>query len=242
MRKIICSLLAAGLLGAGTGAAGDTDGKSLAAGLVSRAPEKTTQIYGYFTLRLADNRRREVPVKFITEPMGESWRSHWETQSAEDIPAERLTVDHHPGAAAKFEWSRLDRPDGTFQPLSATNLFQPFAKSDFFLIDLGLDFFQWPAQKILRTEMRNSRSCRVLESTNPSPAPGCYSRVVSWIDIESGQPVRAEVFDQDGKLLKVFAILGVKKENGRVRLKDLEIRNEQTDTRTRLNFELEIDR
>ncbi len=210
--------------------------------LTERVPAKKTQIYGYLTLRLADNQRREISVKTVTEPFLDHWVTRWESQSAKGTPAERLEVLHKLGKPNTYEWSRLDRPEGTFQPLVCTNLFQPFVQSDFWLIDLGLEFFQWPQQKILRSEMRNGRNCRVLQSTNPDPKQGAYSRVVSWIDSEALQPIRVEVFDEHNKLLKVFAILGIKKVNGKVQLKDLEIRNEQTDTRTRLDLELEIER
>ncbi len=235
---LVLGLLTMRLLGF---AADEVEERAFIRELTERRPAAKTQIYGFLTLRLADNQRREVPVKTITEPSPEYWVTRWETQSAEGAPAERLTVSHQLGRTNIYEWSRLDRPDGSFQKLNCTNLFQPFVNSDFWLVDLGLEFFQWPQQKILRTEMRKGRSCRVLESINPSPTQGTYSRVVSWIDSEALQPIRVEVFDAQNKLLKVFAILGIKKVDGKVQLKDLEIRNEQSDTRTRLDLELEID-
>jgi hypothetical protein len=60
----------------------------------------------------------------------------------------------------------------------------PFAGSDFWVADLGLEFLHWPKHLLLRKEMRRSRPCDVLESTCSQPATG-YSRIVSWIDIES---------------------------------------------------------
>ena len=46
----------------------------------------------------------------------------------------------------------------------------PFAGSDFWIADLGLEFFHWPEQKVLKKEFRRNCSCVVLESTNPNPA------------------------------------------------------------------------
>jgi hypothetical protein len=60
----------------------------------------------------------------------------------------------------------------------------PFTGSDFWIADLGLDFLHWPKQRLLRKEMRHSKSCEVLESVNPQSVPGGYARVVSWIMIE----------------------------------------------------------
>ena len=119
----------------------------------------------------------------------------------------------------------------------------PFA-GDFLASDLGLEFFHWPEQKILKKENKRSRGCMVLESTNPNlPSnntfpPIRYSRVVSWIDEESGGIVQAEVYDFKNKLLKEFAPKSFKKVNGQWELQEMEIRNVQTGSRTRLEFDL----
>ena len=114
-----------------------------------------------------------------------------------------------------------------------------FAGSDFSVDDLRLEFFHWPVQKILKPyEMRRGRSCQVLESTNPHPSPNGYSRVVSWIDNETLGIVQAEAYDPKGKLLKEFYPKSFKKVNGQWELQEMEIRNDQTGSRTRLEFNL----
>ena len=113
----------------------------------------------------------------------------------------------------------------------------PFAGSDFWLADLGLEFFHWPEQKVLKKEVKRSRGCTVLESTNPNPTTNGYSRVVSWIDNESGGIVQAEAYDFKNKLLKEFAPKTFKKVNGQWELKEMEIRNNQTGSRTRLELD-----
>jgi hypothetical protein len=107
-----------------------------------------------------------------------------------------------------------------------------------------LEFFHWPEQKILKKENRRGRGCAVLESTNPNlssnnavpPIP--YSRVVSWIDEESGGIVHAEAYDAQNELLKEFDPKSFKKVNGQWELQDMEIRNVQTGSRTRIEFDL----
>jgi len=61
----------------------------------------------------------------------------------------------------------------------------PFADSEFWVADLGLEFLHWPRQRLLKKEMRHSKSCEVLESVNPQPVPGGYRARVSWIIIET---------------------------------------------------------
>ena len=77
----------------------------------------------------------------------------------------------------------------------------------------------------------------VLESVNPDPTNG-YSRVDSWVDEETYGIVHAEAFDPKGKLLKVFDPRSFKKVNGQWELQGMEIRNVQTGSRTRIEFDL----
>ena len=113
-----------------------------------------------------------------------------------------------------------------------------FAESDFSVVDLSLEFFHWPEQKILKKEFRRNCSCVVLESTNPNPATNGYSRVDSWIDEESDGIVMARAYDAQGRLLKEFYPKDVKKVNGEWQVQSLDIYNVQTGSRTRLEFDL----
>jgi hypothetical protein len=123
--------------------------------------------------------------------------------------------------------------------LSAERAMIPFANSDFWLADLGLEFFHWPGQKILKKEFARRRGCMVLESTNPNPSTNGYSRVVSWIDEESGGIVQAQAYDFNNKLLKEFAPKSFKKNvNGQWELQEMEIYNDQTRSRTQIKFDL----
>jgi YD repeat-containing protein len=123
-------------------------------------------------------------------------------------------------------------------PLSNGAIWAPFAGSDFSIADLGLEFLHWPDQHLTRKEMKRSRSCKVLESINPKPAPGACSRVVSWIDNESDGIVMAQAYDSQGKLLKEFIPKKVKKVEGQWQLEEMEIDNVQTDSSTWADFDL----
>ena len=115
----------------------------------------------------------------------------------------------------------------------------PFAGSDFWVADLGLEFLHWPHQRLLKKEMRHSKSCDVLESVNPAPVPGGYARVVSWIIIESPHGiVHADAYDAGGELLKRFDPTALEKVQGEYQLEEMEIRNRKTDTRTWIKFNL----
>jgi hypothetical protein len=87
--------------------------------------------------------------------------------------------------------------------------------------------------------MKRGQACKVLESTNPEPFANGYSRVVSWIDNDTLGIVQAEAYDPKGKLLKEFAPKEFKKVDGQWQLQEMEIRNIQTGSRTRLEFNLD---
>jgi hypothetical protein len=122
--------------------------------------------------------------------------------------------------------------------LSNNKTITPFAGSDFWICDLGLEFFHWPEQKILKKEMHRSRGCVVLESTNPNPLQNDYSRVVSWIDEETLGIVEAYAYDANGKLLKDFYPKDFKKVRGQWQVQTLVMENVQTGSRSRLEFDL----
>ncbi len=217
----------------------DKDATEWMAEITGRAPVSRTAIYGVFKLRLPDNQRKEVPIKLITEMVSGGWSDTWETQHVEGIPATRLLVLHQPGHTNQYTLSQSRASELPFVPVALTNLFVSFAGTDFAPGDLGLDFFHWPKATFLRSEMRKGRSCRVVELVNPEPN-GIYARVLAWIDIENKQPVRAEAYDSANRLFKSFSVTKVGRDDGHWRLKEIEMLNEQTDSRTRLELDLEI--
>ena len=78
-----------------------------------------------------------------------------------------------------------------------TEFIHSFSQSDFWAVDLGLEFFHWPAQKVLpkTTNLKRGREYTLLESTNPNPTTNGYSRVLTWIDKETGGILEAEAYD-----------------------------------------------
>jgi hypothetical protein len=154
---------------------------------------------------------------------------------------ERLSVGRAVDQPNRYRWERSVQGQLQPQDLRGGEAAVPFARSDFLLSDLAMEFLHWPEQRLLRIKnaMRKGRSCRVLESRNPSAAPGGYARVVSWVDRDTGGLILAEAFDADNRLLKHFSIGSVTKVNDRWELKDMEIRDEVLDSRSRLEFRYE---
>jgi len=238
--------LAAGARTQTTNALSDAEiqGGSLVRQILDQTPVTNFTQNGVLKIRSKQGDTTNVRVSFQTVVTPEDWQTIYEASpSANDVPHTRLRIIHvHEGLNRYFlteDHNSLTNPS----PLDSTSLsgnetMLSFAGSDFWLADLGLEFFHWPQQKVLKHEVRRSRGCAVLESTNPSPATNGYSRVISWIDNESLGIIHAEAYDAQSKLLKEFDPKSFKKVNGQWELQEMEIRNVQTGSRTRLEFDL----
>jgi YD repeat-containing protein len=176
-------------------------------------------------------------VRFETISTPTNWMSVYQTlSSGGGSGAEKLTVIHSDGRPNRYELTEPATAGATnfvTKDLSPARTMTPFAGSDFWVADLGLEFLHWPRQRLLKKEMRHSKFCDVLESVNPSPAPGGYSRVVSWIMAESPHGiVHADAYDTQGRLLKQFDPKDLEKVNGEYRVDEMQMRNRETGSRT----------
>lgn len=207
------------------------EGQRIAAEARALAPKASST--NTATLRLFGSNRKlraEIPIVIRTLVTDDQWQTDY---TSGDGLRFRVTRSHN--TPSRYA---VGRETGPLQP--ASNLLVPFAGSDFWLVDLGLDFFHWPEQRLLSKEQRRSEACFVIESVTARPVPGGYSRVLTWLDQGTLGIVAAEAYDTRGKLLKEFHPKSFKKVNGQWQLKEMEIRNEQSDSRTSLVFDVEV--
>ena len=218
-------------------AEGEKEARSLLAHLLEQRPDRSVTNTGTLKLRDVEGNQRAVSARFDIVARQTDWLSVYAAAGASNGAAARLTIIHKPGQANEY---LLDE-NGTPRKLSSAEVMQPFAGSDFWVADLGLDFLHWPEQRVLRKQMRKGLFCDVLQSVNPDPAAGGYSRVLSWIAVNRPEDiiiVHAEAFDTRDKLLKEFDPKKVEKVDGVWQLEEMEIRNKQAGTRTRIEFNL----
>jgi hypothetical protein len=218
------------------------EGVALVKEMLSRFPPENTQVLGLLKIRPPDGPITEVPTKMVVRISTNGWEDIYETQPLPGRPGEVLVIKHHGTQPSEYLFGRYEKRGAQpqLQPIAGAELFKQFAGSDFYIADLGLEFLHWPSQKIVKKEMRKSRSCRVVESVNPKPAPGMYSRVLSWIDFETSNLIMAQGYDADNRLLKEFSIRKISRNEGKAQVKEIEMRNDQTDSRTRLEFNLDL--
>jgi Outer membrane lipoprotein-sorting protein len=222
----------------------EIQGRQLAQQLCNARPETNFFQNGHLNIRSSKGNQPDIPILFYTEIHTANWETTYQISAGPN--ASVLVVVHGAGAQNRYSFFKgqmIKTATQTFKNLSGDRIMVPFGNSDFWIADLGLEFFHWSAQKVLpkTTNLKRGRDYTLLESANPNPPTNGYSRVLSWIDKESGGILFAEAYDANGKLLKEFEPKSFKKVNGQWELQEMEIRNVQTGSRTRLEFDLKSD-
>ena len=221
----------------------EIQGRQLAQQLCAAQPAENYTNEGTILIRGKINQTLGLHIE--TSAGDNEWQIHYIAYQQNAPISEELKVVHSGFAKNRYLW-RSWFAGGILPPFKESTFPNPapftnsFFNSDFSFADLGLEFFHWPQQKILpkTTNLKRGREYTLLESTNPNPATNGYSRVLSWIDKESGGILEAEAYDAQGKLLKVFEPKSFKKVDGQWQLQEMEIRNVQTGSRTKLEFDL----
>lgn len=222
---------------------GERQGRALISHLLEQRPEQAATNSAVLKIRDGQGKQRDVAARFEVVPMADHWMNIYEAANGPHSRPTLLKIIHNGQQPNEYFLSDGSGSQTTaLKKLMPGDLMIPFAGSDFWVIDLGLDFLHWPQQRVLRNQMRKGLSCYVLQSVNPQPTKGGYSRVVSWIAINRPEDiviVHAEAFDDHDKLLKEFDPKKVEKVNGLWQLEEMEIRNRQAGTRTRIEFNLD---
>lgn len=208
----------------------ERDGRELAARIRNARPEKDSEFKGKLVIQSREDKVTEIPITSKITIGSTNWTVVYRT------PGETLTIGHRADQPNTYELSLGTNAPATKLLGDAQN--RPLAGSDFWALDLGLEFFHWPRQRKLTNEVRNSRSCHVLESLNPDPASTSYARVLSWIDVETSGIIRAEAYDRSQKLIKEFKIGSLRKVDGQRQLESMKIRSPKTGQDTELKFDL----
>jgi hypothetical protein len=193
---------------------------------------------GALQIRPKSGERLSLPftVRVATTPT--NW---WTCYEVTNAPAgdTRLEIIQNPKSTNQYRLTQA--PAGGLasakaRVISGDETMTPFAGSDFWIADLGLEFLHWPDQRVIGEEKRRSRDCQVLESRPPALKSGSYGRVLTYVDIESGGIILVEAYGANSRLLKAFAPKAPKKVNDQWELQKMSIRNEQTGSQTMLDF------
>jgi hypothetical protein len=219
------------------------EARALVSDMLAQMPDQNVTNTGRVTIRDAAGKEREIPVRFEVTFTPTGWASVYEILPSAGGPGGmKLSVIHsgeQPNRYELFDPAAGGATNAAAKELAQDQIMVPFAGSDFWIADLGLEFLHWPKQRLLRKEMRHSKSCSVLESINPAPVPGGYSRVVSWLMIERPHGIiHADAYDARGERFKQFDPKSLEKIQGEYQLEEMEIRNRRSGSQTVIKFNL----
>jgi outer membrane lipoprotein-sorting protein len=218
------------------------EGGALVDEMLSQQPAESSTT-GTMSIR-TPKKFTQIQIKFQTILSSTNWMSDYQTVYADHV--EHVLITHTPNQTNTYSqfgsnWGGDEKKIHLLDlaPNPVKDIWAPFAGSDFSIADLGLEFLHWPDQRLLQKEIKRSRSCRVLESINPHPVAGGYSRVKSWVDAESHGILYAEAYDVNGKELKEFYPKDFDKVDGEWQLHEMQISNVQTKSTTTVKFNLD---
>lgn len=224
---------------------GPEAGKALASQLSSLEPDENSQWTGRLNIKSRNGEAEVIPVRCQVIAGSGHWQVIYTSTAKGDHPAEQLTVVHSTNGPTQYLLAKAAKPDAALGKPVVVNgkaLEAPFAGSDFWLSELGFEFYHWPSQKRLKGAMRRGQPCYVLESVNTEAKVGDLAKVVTFVDRESGQPILAEGY-RFGELRssKDFSLGKMTKVNGRWTPKNLEIEDRVRKSRTTLEFDVEAE-
>jgi hypothetical protein len=216
-------------------AEGAREAKVLVSEMLSARPEQNSTNVGVLKIRDPEGNQRQIPLKIVTLITPADWRQIYQSSATPVSPAVTLTIVHTSANTNQYFLSTA--ANSAAKLLTPTELMTPFAGSDFWIADLGYEFLHWPKQTVIKSDMRHSRACKVLESINPNPSSGGYTRVVCWITVEKPHaPVHADAYDASGRF-KQFDPKNLEKVNGVYQIESVEMRNSKTGSHTILEFD-----
>jgi hypothetical protein len=216
-------------------AEGAREAKALVAEMLAERPEQNSTNVGVLKIRDSEGNQRQIPLRIVTLVTPTNWQQIYEASATPSSSAVTFTIIHTAGSPNQYLLSASS--SAAPRHLSQAELMVPFAGSDFWLADLGYEFLHWPKQTVIKNDMRHSRACKVLESINPNPSSGGYTRVVCWITAEKPHaPVHADAYDAAGRF-KQFDPKNLEKVNGVYQIESVEMRNSKTGSHTVLEFD-----
>ena len=207
------------------------DGKELALSIRDSIPPENIFLEASMEVTLKDQKRINTPLIIETKLIGQGeFLTTYKTKSEKNRTI--WQVRRKTGSPNIYSVELKDNDD----PAKSGNIYIGLARSSFTLADFGLDFLHWPIQKTIKKQRRKSRLCNVLESRPKKVINGNYSRVLSWVDEKSGAILAADFFDLNGKILKRFSVKGLTKKNGQWQVDELEMKNLQEGSKSRLKI------
>jgi hypothetical protein len=126
---------------------------------------------------------------------GKSFKMLYQAVWPSSVAGQAVLIEMTPGQPVKG--FLMESPDKVL-PLTPRLLDQPLFGSDFRIEDLTEDFWHWPMQEFIGTEIIMGCPCKIIESRPGSATQSGYSVIRSWVCPRLALPLRVERITRDG--------------------------------------------
>lgn len=221
----------------------EAEGAALVTKMLAMKPSESVTNSATLHVRVNRTNQFEVPISIEVQVGETNWTTTYRTLTGTSSVTSALTFTCSASTSNTYEL-RHDKGDATeTKRLHGAEAMVPFAGSDFWVADLGLEFLHWPVQRLVKKELCRGESCYRIESIAPPSQTNGYVRVVSWMDIDSFNAgfvglVQVQTYDASRKMLKEFRPITFKKVKGEYQVEELKMENFRTGSETVLRFHL----
>lgn len=216
-------------------------GQELVTRLLSLRPTESVTNQAVLRVEVKKTKQFELPLRIGVTVDETNWVTTYGTDETIKDRADRFSVTRTAeGSNIYRRATRAEAAGGTngWEIVPNEQAFVPFAGSDFWLADLGMEFLHWPTQRLLSKELCRGQSCDKLESVAPATHTNGYVQVISWFDIDTGGPVLIQAYDAKGTMVKEFKPNVFTKVNGQWEVEEIQITDPRTKVVSYLNFHL----
>jgi negative regulator of sigma E activity len=195
------------------GAAMGQDAKAILTGIRAAQQQMDQELTGHLRLQNSEL----IPFRLRLQPGQITYQF--------DNPRETLVMNvSEPGAPLR------DQVAGQNLTLNGGRLPQPVRGSDLTYEDLSLRFLYWDRATIEGEQPIRTINCWII-LVQPPTRDTQYGSVRLWVPKEGGGLLRAEGFDQKGRLLKRFEVVSGQKIGGRWWLKQVRVERFEPETK-----------
>jgi hypothetical protein len=204
-------------------------GPELLSQLLARMPQKPVLIAGRFmTATNGGFGKHQLNVEIQFAPSSNRNATTYTIADGFGTPLEQMTVTRAPGAPSRMEY-RVGR-DLTPAPLP--DLGRPIQDTCLSWTDLTLAFLWWGDGVVIGRQEVKGQPCYVLDVHPPDARAWPYGSVRIWIDTRISMLLQAETCNKLGDPVRRLQVKSFKKINDEWMIKDLEVDDVPSGSRT----------
>ena len=201
--------------------------------VLARLPRKPVTVSGALqTSRRGTNDVHTVNIELSLSYGDEPAAATYTIRDAFGASLAQMRISHAAGKPMRLAYASGD----PLTPAPPPALSTPVGGTDVSWGDMCLSFLWWRGGRTVGREMIKGQACYVLDVPAPAGEPTAYARIRLWIDEKFLMMLQAEGFDTKGSPIRRLAVRSFRKIGDTWMLKDLEVENLPSKSRTILRI------